>query len=85
MGAGRERLLFYFLNLVVTHHPYVSRQGDEVRIFEVFCVGLVRRDRPEQKFAERGGRLRIGLPGRNDRILVVDERIGVGAGGVDQG
>jgi hypothetical protein len=49
--------LFYHLNLVVAQHPDVSRQGDDV--LQIFFIGCVRRDGPEEESLDPFGDFRI--------------------------
>jgi hypothetical protein len=44
-------------------HPNVSRQGDEVRILQIFFIGFVRGDGPEEESLDRFGDFRIYLLG----------------------
>ena len=62
----------------------MGRQRNEVRVGEVLRVCFVGRDRPQQKTAQRCSGLRARLLFRDDRIFIIDQRIGVGAGSVDQ-
>jgi hypothetical protein len=50
-GRVKRRRLVYHLDLVVTQHPCARRQRDEVSVFEIFFVGFMRRDGPEQKIS----------------------------------
>ena len=60
-------------------------QSDKVLVLEIFVVRFVRRDRPKQKSSHRRRDRGVRLLGRDDRIFVIDERIGVRARRVDQG
>src|SRR5208337_1650078 len=75
----------YHHDLIVTLHPYMGRQRDEIRLRQIFLIGFVRRDRPQQKFSYRLGGRRVWLFGRDDRIFIIDEGIAVCARRVDQG
>jgi hypothetical protein len=62
----------------------MGRQRDKIRIGEILRVRFVGRDRPEQKTAQRRRGLGARLFFRDDRIFIVDQRIGVGARRVDE-
>ena len=54
-------------------------------ILQIFFVGFVGYGRPKKESPDRYGDRRIHLLGGNDGIFVVDKRIGMGAGRIDQG
>ncbi len=68
----------------MAQHPDMGRQGDEMRVVEIFLIRLVRRDRPEEELAYRRRHSRVGLLGRDDRVFIVDQRIGVRTRRVDE-